>query len=112
MTNCINLNNKLVNFSKKTISLEDFSNNRITINIDLILTILENNECFRQFVKCLKNNEETNIDFYLSNQNPNHLIYNKVIIVKAILKLINQGIIVLNRKNKNKINYICNLILL
>ena len=110
MTNCINLNNKLVNFSKKTISLEDFSNNRITINIDLILTILENNECFRYFVKCLKNNEETNIDFYLSNQNPNHLIYNKVIIVKAILKLINQGIIVLNRKNKNKINYIYNLI--
>ena len=54
MTNCINLNNKLVNFSKKTISLEDFSNNRITINIDLILTVLENNECFRQFVKCLK----------------------------------------------------------
>ena len=43
MTNFINLNNKLVNFSKKTISLEYFYNNIITINIDLILNILEMN---------------------------------------------------------------------
>ena len=78
-------------------------NQKFSLNINLLLDLIEDNDYYNKLVLSLKNDNSNYIEFFSDDSNQFLLRLPKVIIIQGIFNLINSGILVINNSIKNRL---------